>query len=174
MKTRFLIPFLMLFVSMIIGINMASAQMGPVIGVSETLNSIPTEIKSFINNYYPGTTITEIQLKTMDGIYDINLSNGYELKFMSTGQWLEIEAPKGALISTELTSKLLPAASVEHLTHKGVLSRVNELSFKPQTGYKVEIEKAQDKEKFYFFDMDGKEVKAPDKMYKNKGDKKRK
>ena len=106
MKTRFLKPILLIFMSMTIGVNMASAQMGPVVSVSETLNSIPTEIKNFINNYYPGTTITEIQLKTMDGIYNINLSNGYELKFLSTGQWLEIDAPNGALISAELSTKL--------------------------------------------------------------------
>lgn len=153
---------------------MASAQMGPVVSVSETENSIPTEIKSFINNYFPGTTMTEIQLKTMDGIYKIDLSNGYELTFLSSGQWLEIDAPKGALISTEITINLLPAASVEHLSHKGILSRVNELNYNSKNGYKVEIEKSQDKEKSYFFDLEGKSIKAPDRMYKNKGDKKRK
>ena len=119
MKTRFLKPILLLFMSLTIGINMASAQMGPVVSVSETENSIPTEIKSFINNYFPGTTMTEIQLKTMDGIYKIDLSNGYELTFLSSGQWLEIDAPKGALISTEITINLLPAASVEHLSQIG-------------------------------------------------------
>ena len=174
MKTTILKSLIVIVLSMTMSVGITYAQMGPVVSVSETEKSIPASIKTFINTYFPGTTMTEINLKNMDGIYSIDLSNGYELKFLNTGQWLEIEAPKGALISTEMIAKILPAESVEHLTHKGVLSRVNELSFKPNSGYKVEIEKAQDKEKCYFFDVEGKSITPPDKMYKDKRDKKRK
>ena len=94
MKTTILKSLIVIVLSMTMSVGITYAQMGPVISVSETEKSIPASIKTFINTYFPGTTMTEINLKTMDGIYSIDLSNGYELKFLNTGQWLEIEAPK--------------------------------------------------------------------------------
>ena len=88
MKSKFIKPIVLFVLSMMMGINMATAQIGPVVSVSETEKSLPADIKTFVNKYFPGAIMTEIQLKTLDGIYKIKINNGYSLKFQTSGQWL--------------------------------------------------------------------------------------
>ena len=154
MKSKFIKPIVLFVLSMMMGINMATAQIGPVVSVSETEKSLPADIKTFVNKYFPGATMTEIQLKTLDGIYKIKINNGYSLKFQTSGQWLEIDAPKVAMLSTTMVTDLLPAESVKHLTDRGVIPRITELTFKPHLGYKAEVAKSQDQEKNFDFGLE--------------------
>lgn len=166
MKRFFLKPALLLVAVMTLSLTKVSAQIGPVVSVSETENSIPTSIKSFFNKYYNGISMSEIELKTLENVYEIKLSNGFEFKFQPDGQWIEVDAPQGAIISSEVVSNLLPVASVEHLLAKDALNKINEMSYNPQKGYKAEVEKRNGKEKDYYFDLNGKSYKCHDKKDK--------
>ena len=159
-KTAFLLA------SMLIGSSAAFSQIGPVVEVSQTVDSTPTAITDFVSNNFPDTTIKKVELKTMKGIYEVDLNNGYDLYFTQAGQWLNIEAPDNSFISHDIISKFLPVPSIGHLRMRGDLDKVEEISFKPEKGFKVKIEKRDDKEKNYFFDLDGKSIKGPKKMKK--------
>ncbi len=168
MKTKVLKTLVIIIMSMTMGSGIAYAQMGPVVRISETEQTIPEDIRTFVNAYFPGESMIDIDLNTMEGVYSIDLSNGYDLKFLKSGQWIEIEAPDNVLIPAELTSKLLPAESVKYLNDKGALSRIKELDFNAKFGYKVEIVKGRDRDKSYFFNNEGKTIERPKKMDKEK------
>ena len=60
----------------------------------ETMNGVPTafvpaQIQNFVKKSYPGTKITKIDRDAHD--YEIELSNGLDLKFNKSGRLIEID-----------------------------------------------------------------------------------
>ena len=60
----------------------------------ETMNGVPTafvpvQIQNFVKKSYPGTKITKIDRDARD--YEIELSNGLDLKFNKSGRLIEID-----------------------------------------------------------------------------------
>lgn len=164
-----ILKVLMLATMIISSPHFISAQIGPVVKISETESSIPLEIKKFINDHFPNATYHSIDLKTMEGIYEIELNNGYEFEFLNTGQLLDIDAPQGIRIPSNIIVQILPSESVAHLRLRGDLDRINEVTYKPNWGYKVEVEKIDKKEKNYCFDLEGKIIKNHKRHDKRKG-----
>ena len=146
---------LFLFLSMMVSTPFVSAQIGPVVGISETKQALPYEIKLFLNIYFPAVPTANIQLKTLEQIYEIELNNGYELKFQSSGEWIEIEAPDEVTLPERMLSTLLPSSSYRYLKDKRALHTVENLNFDPLKGYKVELSN----DKSYYFDLKGKKTR---------------
>lgn len=135
---------------------------GPVISISETYASLPEDIKTFINTHFKGVSVVEIQLKTIQGVYKINMENGYELKFLAAGEWIEVEAPHGKVIPSSMLKTLLPHKSYATLEKDNMLNSVEQVNYLPTRGYEVGIKKIQD----YFFDVNGNSVPVPIKNIK--------
>ena len=130
---------------------------GPVVSIDATYESMPDAVKNFLNTYFPTAGTEKIKLKTMQGVYKIDLTNGFEVEITSEGQWLEIEAPGNAVIPQNIVQALLPAESYNTVEQSKAIDRVEELSFRPGRGYKVEIREIKD----FYFDINGNSVKAP-------------
>jgi hypothetical protein len=50
---------------------------------------VPAQIQNFVKKSYPGTKITKIDRDARD--YEIELSNGLDLKFNKSGRLIEID-----------------------------------------------------------------------------------
>lgn len=61
-------------------------------------NELPEASKDFITNYFPGINVGTVK-KEGKG-YSVDLLNGCELEFDSTGEWLEVDGRYGTEIPT--------------------------------------------------------------------------
>lgn len=70
---------------------------------------LPSPAKAFVTNYFPNATYTRVEKNTqveLDGtLYEVNLSNGFEIDFTAEGDWLDVdgqaqELPQGIVPET--------------------------------------------------------------------------
>lgn len=114
---------------------------GPVVSISESYASLPVSIKAFIPKHFNKSLAKSIEKKTFENEYEIELNNGYELKFSATGNWRKVEAPDKKVISSDLLRSLLPVNTYRYLVENKVEKKVKQISFDPRKGYKVELKK---------------------------------
>lgn len=153
-----IIKSMMLFAILASSASFVSAQIGPVVSISQTQSSLPATVNSFLNSYFPGATPTDIELKTLANVYEIELNNQIELKFDSqTGQWLDIDAPENSTIPQILLADLLPGEIYNVLKRKNLVYKVNEMQYSPKYGYKIETNRGRD----YYFDLNGNKIREP-------------
>ena len=111
---------------------------GPVVAISEQYDNLPTNIKEFITKYIPPFESSHITKKTMKGIYEIKLSNGYELDFTYAGQWLKIDAPEGKYLDKKLLKKTLHHDINKYLDKHKISHLVEEIEYKYDKGYQLD------------------------------------
>lgn len=131
---------------------------GPVVSISENYNSLPTQIKDFLTKYFPNVASKEIEMKPMKGIYEVDLTNGYDLQFLTSGQWVKVDAPNKTVIPETMLKDLLPKDSYAFLKKKKLTKKIKEITHNPDKGFKVEAQR--DKE--YYFDLEGNKVDRRD------------
>lgn len=151
MKRKFIKPIVLLFLSVLCSVNFSMAQVGPVVSISETMQSLPGEIKTFLSTYFPQAQATAIEMKTMAGYYDIKLDNGYDLEFQTSGAWKEIEAPGKTSINPGIVEALLPDIIYQDLKKNRVEDKVREMEFDAVKGYKIDTGKKKD----FYYDING-------------------
>lgn len=122
---------------------------GPVVSISESYASLPVPIKQFIPKHFNKARAKSVEKKTLENEYEIELNNGYELKFTANGNWRKLEAPDKKTISQDLLRSLLPVNTYRYLVEKKAEKKVKEISFDPRKGYKIELKKHRYDE-FYF------------------------
>lgn len=93
-------------------------------------NDLPNEAKAFINKNYSDATIYNCEIDDFN--YDVDLSNGVDLKFNKNGKLVKIETDRGVL-SQAVLKAILPAKAVQHLTTQGLVDRVEEVEFRRST-----------------------------------------
>ena len=156
-KNQFKWMLLLLF-SVMISSQVATAQIGPVVSVSETAESLPGEIKSFLTAYFPNAKVASVELETMDNMYEIKLDNGYELEFLTSGAWQKIEAPKKMNIERGVAEAILPEVIYLDLKKHHAEDHLRELKLCKE-GYKIEV----GKKKIFYYDPNGALVDIVDK-----------
>lgn len=90
-------------------------------------NDLPNAAKAFINKNYNGVNIYHCEKDGSE--YDVDLSNGVDLKFNKKGKLLKIETDRGVL-SQAVLKAILPAKAIQHLNNKGLVDRVDEVEFR--------------------------------------------
>lgn len=96
---------------------------------------LPSEARSFIENYFPGADILSIVQEKEDGRkeYQVKLSNGTDMEFDEDGEWTNIEC-----YFSPLPTGILPAnviTKVEELHPEAYINGVE----KELGGYVVEV-----------------------------------
>lgn len=122
---------------------------GPVVSISESYASLPMQIKTFLTTYFPESTPSLIELKTLKEIYKIEMLNGYELVFSYSGQWLQVEAPDDSILPVSMVKALLPAPTYKYLAEKKRDNMVESIKYNSKRGFKVELKK-QSSDDLYF------------------------
>lgn len=134
--------------------NVINAQIGPVVSVSELQKNLPEQVNSFLTKFFPNYSIKSIELKTIEKVYNVAMSNGYDLKFNQDGDLREVEAPLNSNIGLDMLKEILPAKTYEFLVLKKLENNVSEFSFNPQKGYKIEVEDID-----YCFNPEGEHIR---------------
>lgn len=124
-------------------------------------SELPAKAKSFVAKYFGETpSVREVELD--GGEYTVELRNGYEVKFNSAGDPIEIDAQGKKKLDVDMVKALLPSRAVDYLSKKKLLNDVDEIKFVRGGGYVVEIDKMM-KERKLRFDSEGHLVKMNNK-----------
>lgn len=101
-----------------------------------SVNQLPSNAKSFLNNYFKDVKATKVTLENDGGIvvYDVDLANGFEVVFNASGEWVEVDAPDGMTIPDGIAMEEIVTYIEANYSGYGI----NEIS-KVVAGYDVEL-----------------------------------
>lgn len=110
---------------------------------STEFSSLPQDAQAFIRNLFPDTAVAKVENDFADRQYEVDMSNGYEVTFDYDGNWLQVEAPEGAMLPSSTLSAIMPETAVlttlgsDALLNGGVTEVIDEITVTPE-GYLVE------------------------------------
>lgn len=112
--------------------------------VEMSVDKMPAQVQTFLNDYYPGVTVDKSWAKMMRPTtepmwYRVNLSNGTKLWFDLTGNWYQVDAKKS---STPVSIDLLPNDARKTITDQYAGAAVKSVKFKKDQ-YKVKLSDGQ-------------------------------
>lgn len=116
---------------------------GPVMSGSTEFSSLPQDAQAFIRNLFPDTAVAKVENDFADRQYEVDMSNGYEVTFDYDGNWLQVEAPEGAMLPSSTLTAIMPETVVlttlgsDALLNGGVTDVIDEITVTPE-GYMVE------------------------------------
>lgn len=90
------------------------------------VKDLPEEAQTFLNTYFKGIEVQSVE-KIMNGnvaVYEVNLSNGFEIVFNSEGEWQEVDAPDNLSVPMEIIPEQIRATLNEQYPGYGV-SEIN-------------------------------------------------
>ena len=137
MKKLFKVLALALVVAL--GAATANAERVPI-----PVEKMPSQVQTFLNDYYPGATVAKSWAKMMRPTtepmwYRVNLNDGTKLWFDLTGNWYQVsakKATKGAPID------LLPNIARKTLTDQYPNATIKSIKFKKDQ-YKIKLSDGQ-------------------------------
>lgn len=97
---------------------------------------LPTSAKSFISSYYPDCKIAKVELDVehAGAKYDVKLSNGAEVEFDQTGNWIAVDAPAMGSVP----AGIVPAEIASYVETNYQGTSITEIS-KETYGYEIEL-----------------------------------
>jgi hypothetical protein len=113
------------------------------------VSTLPSAAKTFINKHYSDAKAYNCEKDFSE--YDVDLSNGVDLKFNKKGKLIRIESDRGVIAQSVLNA-ILPAKAVNHLKSLELFDQVDEVEFRRNT-IVVEIKDYDDYE--IRFKLDG-------------------
>lgn len=133
MKKLFKVLALALVV--VLGAASANAERVPM-----PVDKMPSQVQTFLNDYYPSATVAKSWAKMMRPTtepmwYRVNLNDGTKLWFDLTGNWYQVDAKKS---STPISIDLLPNIARKTITDKYPGVTVKSIKFKKDQ-YKVAL-----------------------------------
>lgn len=119
--------------------------------VAGSVNSsmLPDAIRTFLDKHYQGVGIVKSEREFESGKYEIDLANGVDIEFSSTGRLEEISASGNKALAEDVVRHILPAVTVDHLRKNGFIGSVHEISVSSRGGYKVQLVKQNPDEIIY-------------------------
>lgn len=110
-------------------------------------SDLPKGATTFVNDMYPGATITRAEIDIDKGMtyYDVRLSNGADIEFDSSGDWVKVEAPAGYPVP----ESIVPDGIKKYMTDFYPQAYVREIS-RDLYGWEIEISNGLD----VYFDND--------------------
>ena len=103
MKKSYLRILTIIFLSMVsISIVSCSDEDQNEVETTITVNDLPSAAKDFLNKYFRDYEISKIIMNEEDNLtlYEVNLAEGYQIIFNSSGNWTQVDAPYGKTIPT--------------------------------------------------------------------------
>ena len=109
-------------------------------GVPMPVDKMPSQVQTFLNDYYPNATVAKSWAKMMRPTtepmwYRVNLNDGTNLWFDLTGNWYQVNAKKS---TTPISIDLLPNIARKTITDKYPGETVRSIKFKKDQ-YKVTL-----------------------------------
>ena len=112
-----------------------------------TRNQLPAQDSAFIDEHFPGQTITYIE---RDGLsYEAHFNNGWEVDFTRQGEWIHVDCQRSAVPASILA--LLPQEIPAYVTTQFESLYITEIE-KTVLGYEIGLNADLDLQ----FSLDGK------------------
>lgn len=100
-------------------------------------NALPTIAQDFVATHFNGSTYRRIKMQDTpdaDGsVYEVYLSNGFEIEFDATGNWLDIDGRNIAI-----PAAIIPEPINNHVNENHPNLFITTIEIKP-IGYQVEL-----------------------------------
>ncbi len=96
--------------------------------------SLPNSAQSFIGQYFSNTTVIKTEAESNGG-YSVDLSNGTEIDFNSTGNWVKVDARDGQTLSN---TDFILSNIVKSIAQNYPQNPINGIE-KKNNGYEVEL-----------------------------------
>ena len=100
-------------------------------------NALPETAQNFVTTHFPDATYRRIEKQNIaddDGsVYDVHLSNGFEIDFDINGNWTDIDGGQ-----TAIPTAIIPEAIVNYVTTTYPSLFITTIEIEP-TGYDVEL-----------------------------------
>ncbi len=109
--------------------------------------NLPNEAQTFVSQYFSDVTVLKTEIESNGG-YSVDLSNGTEIDFNSTGIWVKVDARDGQTLSN---TEFIPQTIKTYLAEMYPDFPVNGIE-KITTGYEIELVNS---EKEVMFDLNG-------------------
>lgn len=134
-----LFKVLALAIVIALGGSVANAERVPM-----SVDKMPAQVQTFLNDYYPGATVAKSWAKMMRPTtepmwYRVNLDNGTKLWFDLTGNWYQVSAKKS---ETGAPIDLLPNIARKTLTEQYPNAVIKSIKFKKDQ-YKIKLSDGQ-------------------------------
>lgn len=118
---------------------------GPVVAGSVSIDKLPKHAQHFIKKNFPDIAVTSVEREYLDNEYDVEMADGVELTFNLKGDFKEIDAPDGYVISTHLAKAILPGRAINFMTGKQLIGSIESIQ-KVSEGYIVDLVSDDDAE----------------------------
>ena len=97
-----------------------------------TEQQLPAAAKEFLSEYYPTVTVTKVYKDVTT--YDVTLSNKHKVEFTATGEWTDVEAPKGQTVPDGFYPAAINTYIADNLNGAGIMEISKEVY-----GFDVEL-----------------------------------
>ena len=96
---------------------------------------LPSAAKSFVSEFYSGVDVKRVEKDYDHGVvlFEVKLSNGHEITFNSSGEWVEVDAPD----RQSIPSGIAPLPIESYLNDNYQDYGINDIT---KTGYGYEVE----------------------------------
>ena len=97
-----------------------------------TPDKLPSKAKTFLKTYFPGVDVISV-IKEEDGDYDVDLFDGSEVNFRSSGDWKKVDCH-----NRPVPQGFFPASIATYVTNNYIGGYIEEIEFE-NNRYKVSI-----------------------------------
>lgn len=104
-------------------------------------SDLPQKVRTFLETNFDVYEPKKIEYMEVRNFYDLELYNGYDLKFAGNGDVIEIEAPDDGTINASILEKVLPANAVAYLKANSYIDGVEDMKVVKRGGYLIELDK---------------------------------
>lgn len=103
---------------------------GPAIAGSATSNQLPEQARKFLEKHYRNVAVTKIEREFAAGTYEVDLADGTDIEFDSTGKVKEIDSSdRGPALSKDVVKAVLPHKAYKRIEAAGQAANVDEIDY---------------------------------------------
>lgn len=131
------------------------AGVGPAIAEGVDVDKLPQRALDFIAHHIRECEVSHVDRVFESGAYEVYMSDGIEIEFSERGDFEEIEAPEGYVLTQSLVREVVPSKSYKRMIELDCINNVSSIEL-DTNGYNVSFEGAEIESAL--FDITGKLV----------------
>ncbi len=97
---------------------------GPAVAEGVDVDKLPERARDFIGRHIRDCEVSYVDKEFDSGIYEVYMTDGIEVDFNARGDFQEIEAPVGYVLTKSLVRELIPAKSYKELIEMDCINNV--------------------------------------------------
>lgn len=81
-------------------------------------SELPTQAKTFIDGYFTTATIVKVEkdIRSLDGFYEVDFSDGTQIDFNETGVWTEVDGNSKSISTQFINTNIVTYVTTNYTT----------------------------------------------------------